>query len=256
MFKLWRFTLFFLLCLVLALLVNLPIQQVLPHVRLPNTLRLDGIDGTVVRGSAQEVVVNDFPLRDVSYRYMPSCIPLLKVCYRMTYPQGTVQIAYDMLNGDTEINKLRIEYPASEIAQYINQIPVRPDGRLELVIDDLTMVGSKPTALAGTLFWRDLGLDDEGIKFNVGDIKVDFTGNPQQYDFKINDLDAALDVDGDGEIRAGGQYKVDIKIRSVTGIDSNVRSILDLVAKRVSLNNYRIEQSGRLPPRITRQLFR
>lgn len=256
MFKLWRFTLFFLLCLVLALLVNLPIQHVLARVKLPNTLSLDGVDGTVVHGNAQEVNVNGFPLRDVTYRYMPSCIPLLKVCYRVAYTQGTVQVAYDMLNGDTEINKLRIEYPASEIAQYMTQIPVRPDGKLELVIEDLTMVGNKPTSLAGTLFWRDLGLDDDGIKFNVGDIKVDFTGNAQQYDFKINDLDAALDVDGDGEISAGGQYKVDIKIRSELGIDSNVRSILDLVAKRVSLNNYRIEQSGRLPPQIARQLFR
>ena len=38
MIKLWKLTLFFLLCLVVALLFNLPLTQLLPHVRLPDTV--------------------------------------------------------------------------------------------------------------------------------------------------------------------------------------------------------------------------
>ena len=55
MFKLWKLTVFFLLCLVVMLLFNLPIQQVLPYVKLPNTVRTVGIDGTVIKGAAQEI---------------------------------------------------------------------------------------------------------------------------------------------------------------------------------------------------------
>jgi len=256
MLKLWKFTLFFLLCLLVALLFSLPIQQVLPHVKLPNTVRTVGIDGTVIRGTAQEISINNFPLREIRYRYLPSCIPLLKICYKISYDQGELRVGYDVLNGDTEITRTRIEYQAVELINHIPKALVRPAGRLELIIDDSSVVGGLPTAINGKLIWRDLGIDDDGIKINIGDYQVEFTGDTQKYDFKISDLDADLDVTGKGEIKAGGQYDVDVKIRSDKEIDSNVKSVLKLVASQKGYNQYRINQKGNLPPNITRQIFK
>jgi hypothetical protein len=256
MLKLWKFTLFFLLCLVVALLFSLPIQQVLPHVKLPNTVRTVGIDGTVIKGTAQEISINNFPLREIRYRYLPSCIPLLKVCYKISYDQGEVRVAYDVLNGDTEITRTRIEYQAAELINYIPNVPVKPAGRLELIIDDSSLVGGVPTMINGKLIWRDLGIDDDGIKISIGDYQVDFTGDPKKYDFKISDLDADLDVTGKGEVMANGQYNLDVKIGSVDKIDPNVKSVLNLVAAQNGYNQYRIKQQGNLPPNITRQLFK
>jgi len=256
MLKLWKFTWFFLLCLVVALLFSLPIQQVLPYVSLPNTVRTVGIDGTVVKGIAQEISINNFPLREIRYRYLPSCIPLLKVCYKISYDRGEVRVAYDVLNGDTEITRTRIEYQAVELIKHIPNAPVKPAGRLELIIDDSSLVGGVPTAINGKLIWRDLGIDDDGIKISIGDYQVEFTGDPQKYDFKISDLDADLDVSGKGEVKAGGQYSVDVKIGSPGDIDSNVKSVLNLVAVQKGYNQYRIKQKGNLPPNITRQLFK
>ncbi|MDH3636766.1 MAG: type II secretion system protein N [Gammaproteobacteria bacterium] len=256
MFKLWRLTSFFLLCLVIAMLFNLPIQQVLPYIKLPDTVRAIGIDGTVIKGTAQEVSINNFPLREIRYRYMPSCIPLLKVCYKISYDRGDVKVAYDGLNGDTEVTGAQIEYQAIELAKYIPNALVKPAGRLELLIDNLSVVEGVPTVVNGKLIWRDLGVDDDDIKISVGDYQVDFTGDQKQYDFKINDLDADLDVSGKGEVRAGGQYEVDVKIGSETEIDPNVKSVLNLIAANAGYNQYRIEQQGKLPPNITRQLFR
>ena len=256
MLKLWKFTLFFLLCLVVALLFSLPIQQVLPHVKLPNTVRTVGIDGTVIKGTAQEISINNFPLREIRYRYVPSCIPLLKVCYKISYDRGDVRVAYDVLNGDTEITQTKIEYQAVELIKHIPNALVKPAGRLELIIDDSSLVGGVPTAINGKLIWRDLGIDDDGIKISIGDYQVEFTGDPQKYDFKISDLDADLDVTGKGEARAGGQFSVDVKIGSAGDIDSNVKSVLNLVATQKGYNQYRVKQKGNLPPNITRQLFK
>ena len=105
MFKIWKYFLFFLLCLIVALLFNVPVQNVLPYVKLPDTIRVNDIDGTLLSGSAGQVVIDDFPLRGVNYRYQPSCIPLLKICYYIDYDRGELQAAYDMLNGDTEVNR-------------------------------------------------------------------------------------------------------------------------------------------------------
>ncbi len=256
MFRIWKFTLFFLLCLVVALLFNLPISQVLPHVELPRSVQVSGVDGNVLKGTAVEIRINDFPIRGIRYRYLPSCIPLLKICYRIDYEQGQVQVAYDVLNGDTEVSKTRIEYPVSELLKHVPNALVRPVGRLQLEIEDLTMLQDKLITANGKLIWRDLGIDDDGIKIDIGDYQVDFTGNPQQYDFTVRDLDAALDVSGGGIIRTAGLYEIDVKIASLGGIDPQVKSVLNLVAARISLNKYRIEQKGRLPANITRQLFR
>jgi hypothetical protein len=256
MFKFWKFILFFLLCLIVALLFNLPIQQVLPYLKLPANIQLVGVQGTVFKGTAQEIVIDQFPLRAVRYRNLPSCILLLKACYQISYERGTVQLAHDVLNGDTEVSHTRVEYPVAELVKHVPNVPVNPIGRLELVIDNLSMVQGKPTALNGQLIWRDMGIDNDGSKISIGDYQVDFTGDQQKIDFKLSDLDASLGVAGKGEVKADGQYKVDIKIEAKTGIDPKIKNVLDLFAVKGDYNKYRIEQKGRLPPNLTRQLFK
>jgi len=256
MFKTWQFILFFLLCLVLALVFNLPIQQVLPHLKLPPNIRLVGVQGTVFGGTAQEIIIDRFPLRAIRYRNLPSCLLLLKACYQIDYEQGTVQLAHDVFSGDTEISDTRVEYAVAELAKQVPNLPVNPVGRLDLMIENLSMVQGKPTALNGKLIWRDMGIDNDGDKINIGDYQVDFTGDQQQIDFKISDLDASLGVAGKGEIRADGQYNVDIRIEAKTGIDPKVKNVLDLFTTKADYNKYRVEQKGRLPPNLTRQLFK
>jgi general secretion pathway protein N len=253
---LWKLTLFFLFCLVIALLVNLPMQQVLPHVKLPATVRLAGVSGTVFDGTAQEVVINEFPLRSVNYHYLPSCLPLLKLCYGITYEKGDLRVAYNLLNGGTEVSEAMIEYRASELVQYLPNAPVKPAGRVQLQVDELTMLQGRMTTANGKLIWRNLGLDDESVKVDLGDYQVDFVGDQAKYDFKISDLDASLDVSGKAEIKPDGQYSLDVNVGSETGIDSNVKSVLNLVAVKTGYDKYRVQQKGRLSPAMTQQLFR
>lgn len=251
----WKFALFFVICLAIALLINLPVRQVLAHLQLPDSVRLAGVEGTVFRGEADEVVVENFPLRDVDYRFLPSCLALLKVCYRIDYRQGRVQAGYDLLNGDTEVSEARLQYPVTEIARHIPNLLVQPSGQLELAIDEMAIVEGVPAALNGKLIWRDLGIDDGGARIDIGDYYVDFVGDAAQYNFKLADIDGGLDVDGEGEVSADGQYRVDIRIVADDGVDSRVRSVLDLVAQKISYNNYRIDRTGRLPNQIRAQLF-
>lgn len=253
--KPWKFALFFLICLAIALLINLPVRQVLPHLQLPDRIRLAGVDGTVFRGKADQVSIEAFPLQEVDYRFQPSCIPLLKICYRIDYRQGSVQVAYDWLNGDTEINGARLEYPAAEIMRHVPNLLVQPTGRLELILDEMEIVGNRPAALSGKLIWRELGIDDGGTRLDIGDYAVEFEGDVDQYRFKLADLEGDLDVDGEGEVSADGQYRVDIRIMTGDRVDSRVRSVLDLAAQKISYNSYRIDQTGRLPNQVHARLF-
>ena len=252
-----KYLLFFLLCLALALVVNLPVQLVLGQLKLPRTVQVYAVDGGVFSGRIGEVVLQHLPLRNVEYRFVGSCLLRLKVCYRLDYDRGGLRLAYDLLNGDSEVSEGLVEYPVAEILAYVNQpLPVKPGGRAELRIDQLVTRGNALTSANGTLVWRSLGVNDGDIRIDIGDYQVEFAGNQEQYRFEFSDVDGRLDVNGDASIRPDGTYQADVSISAAGGnIDSQVRSVLDLVAERGSANQYRIERQGRLPQQVTRALF-
>ena len=257
MYILLKYTLIVLLCLTVALLFNLPVQHVLPYVQLPPSMQLAGVDGTVLKGKAAELRISDFPLRGIRYRYMPSCIPMLKICYHVVYNRGEIHVAYDLLNGDSEVSRSEIEYPVADLLRLLpDEPPANPSGRLQLLIDDLSMQADKLVAINGRLIWNDLGLSNVGIKIDIGDYQVDFRGDPQRYEFTFSDLNASLDVSGDGKISADGLYQVDVRIEGEAGIEPHVKSVLQVVATRTGVNKYRIKKKGRLSSDVRRLLFR
>ena len=249
-----KYLLFFLLCLALALVLNLPLPHLLPHLQLPPGVGLYGVDGTLLHGRVEEARIERFPLRDLRYRFEASCLPRLKVCYGLEYPQGTARVAYDLLNGDTEVAGADVEYAAAELTPYLPPLLLQPTGRLQLLVGELRIIDGQPAALDAELVWRGLGAEGGSEPVNLGDYRLTLTGAAPVYEFKLVDVDAALDVDGKGDLVAGGVYNLDIKITSNDTIDPQIRNVLDLFATKVSYNNYRVERRGRLPPQLAQML--
>ena len=149
----------------------------------------------------------------------------------------------------------RIASPTAALLVHLPDPYVKPVGSLELVIRELRIDQGKPVSFEGRVIWRNLGLDDSGIKIDLGDYQLEVSGETPKYDLKLSDLDASLDVKGDGELSADGVYQVDVVISSDLGIDPQIKTVLELVAKTMGHDKYRIQQSGRLPPAIASQLF-
>ena len=150
-----------------------------------------------------------------------------------------------------------VEYPVADLLKLLPvEAPATPSGSLQLHIDDLSMQADKLVSINGSLIWNGLGLNDTGIKFDIGDYKVDFQGDPKSYEFTFSDLNAELNVSGDGQITADGRYQVDVMIENDIGIEPNVKIVLNKVATPKGVNKYRIRQKGRLANDVKRQLFR
>ena len=221
-------------------------------------VQLYGVDGRLLHGRIAEASLNHVPLRNVEYRFEPSCLLQLKLCYRFKYDRGRFQLAYDLVAGSNEISNAEIEYPVQEILSYVKtQLPVKPGGRVQLQVNELAMLDTQIATVTGTLLWRNLGVDDGDIQIDIGDYQVDFNGTAERYEFRFSDRDAALDVSGDAVISADGRFQTDVLLSSKSGsIDPQVRTVIDLVAKRNSANQYHIEHEGRVPPQIASQMFR
>ena len=129
MLRIWQYFLFFLVCLLIALALNLPARHLLQRTTLPDTVRVAGIDGTLLRGRAAQITIDRFPLYDVHYRFLPSCLPVLKLCYAIAFDRGELRAGFDLVNGDSEISQTRIDYPAADLMAYMSSPLLRPVGQ-------------------------------------------------------------------------------------------------------------------------------
>ena len=118
------------------------------------------------------------------------------------------------------------------------------------------MEQDKMNSVNGKLIWHNLGLDDDGIKLDIGDYQIDFIGDSEKYELTFSDLDADLEISGDGSISSAGNYELDLRIEAGKGIDPHVKNVLNVVARRISGNKYRLQQKDSLPAEATQLLFR
>lgn len=253
MISLWKLTLFFLLCLTIALGLNLPLSQLLVWVKLPPEIQIQGPDGNLMKGEVDRLTLKNYPINDVSYDFQPSCLSKLQICYQVRFDQGEMDVGYSLINNQTVISDANIEFPASDIKLINPQLLVGPLGTLHLQLSRLAFIDNKPGDLEGVLVWRDLGIEE--ATSNMGDFQIDFNGNQEGYTFTTKHLEAILIVDGGGQLAPDGVYSVDIGIETDSRIDPSVKYILDIAARKLAPDKYRINQKGRLPAATVRQLF-
>jgi hypothetical protein len=260
--KILKPTLFFTFCLVIFLIINLPVGLVLKQVVLANDIKLHGVKGQITSGHIGAVYVNNFPIRDINYETDLSCLLLLNVCYQINFQNGKANISFNPLINITVIEQLDIEYSLAELAPLMNQLLVKPTGELNLKFNQINIKHrvSKSNVnqikignIDGLVIWRNAGVEGENI--NLGDYQLGVAREDNNYRFELTDRKAIHDIDGTGRLKPNGEYWLDIKIQADSGLDSNIKSMLTLAAKKKGLNEYVIHRQGLLPPHLTNQLI-
>lgn len=251
--KIWKPTLFFVFCLAIFLIVNLPVTLILKQVTLPNNIKLQGVKGQVTSGHIIAVYANNFPIRDINYEADLSCLLTLNVCYQIIYQNGQAYISFNPLTNNTVIEQLDVEYLMAELAPLMNQLLVKPTGELSLKFNQISLKQNKISNIDGLAIWNNAGVAGEDI--NLGDYQLGIAREGKSYRFKLTDRKAILDIDGTGRLKQNGEYLLDIKIEADSGLDNNIKSLLTLAAKKKGLNGYTINRQGQLPPHLTSQLL-
>lgn len=255
MFRLWKLTLFFVLCLALSLLANMPAVLVLPQLHLDPALRLSGVNGSILRGRVERADYEALTLERVDYRLQPECLLTLDLCYRFDASEGGLRYAWNMLSGDAVLSDARLALAADRLAANLAPLPVALTGQIEVELTELKLVDGRPAGLTGNLLWRGLGADDGGSPLRLGDYRAEVSGDEQGYRAEITTLAADLMIEGEASLRADGEYEVDLEIESEAVIDPRAKTLLELFARGSGYNQYRVSRQGRLPPTQLRQLF-
>jgi len=240
----WKPALFFLVCLVIALLINMPVNQLLAQVSIPDKVKISRLQGTVFKGQAGELVVNQFPLRQLEYQADLSCLLTASLCYRIDFEDGTAMLSFNPVSKAIEITGFEADIPMQRLAAMSNQLLVSPSGSLKLKTDNLVIRQGKLVDVGGTVIWKNAGI--VGEDFDLGDYQLEFERGIDLYEFTLKDNDGMLDIDGKGILASDGKYTINIDIRGQAGLDSRIKNVLELVARKKGLNQYLIHRSGQL----------
>jgi len=243
----WKLALFFLVCLVIALLINMPVSQLLAQVTIPDKVRISRLQGTVLKGQAGELVVNQFPIRQLEYQADFSCLLTASLCYRIDFKDGTAVLSFNPVSNSIQVTGLEADIPIQSLAAMSSQLLVSPSGSLGLKTDNLTIKQGKLVDIGGTAIWKNAGI--VGEDFDLGEYQIDIERGIDLYQFILKDNDGMLDIDGKGILASDGNYTININIRGQAGLDSRVKNVLELFGSKKGLNQYLIHHSGQLDSR-------
>ncbi len=245
-------SLFFIVCLAVALALNMPLVHVLAEVKLPDNVRLNNFNGTILNGRIDVLEVNGLQATGLEYRNDPECILSLKWCYRILFDQGEVRISANAIDQSVTLLNSNLNYPVSEVISMFPALLVKPTGALEVIIDSLTIKQQQFTLGSGSILWKQAGV--EGAAIDLGEYRLNAALSNQAYLLTIGDNSALLKVDGKGQLKSNGQYNFTINIESEPGLQNSIKTALEFVAKKRGLNKYSILQNGEIPPRVISQL--
>jgi hypothetical protein len=251
--KIWKPTLFFMFCLTIFIVIKFPIAMILKQVELSNDIKLYGVRGQITSGHIAAAYTNNFPIRDINYEADLSCLLTLQVCYQINYQNGMANISFSPLTNTTVIEQLDVEYTMAELTPLMNQLLVKPTGELNLKIEKMDLNQNKISHINGLAIWSNAGVVGEDI--NLGDYQLGVVREDDSYRFKLTDRKAILDIDGTGRLKPNGEYLIDIKVLTDSGLDNNIKSMLALTATKKGLNEYTINRQGQLPAHLASQLL-
>ncbi|MFA9420605.1 MAG: type II secretion system protein N [Gammaproteobacteria bacterium] len=243
----WKPALFFFVCLVIALLINMPVSQLLAQVTIPDKVRISRLQGTVFKGQAGELVINQFPIRQLEYQVNLSCLLTASLCYRIDFEDGTAMLSFNPISNSIQVTGFEANIPMQSLAAMSNQLLVSPSGSLMLKTDNFTIRQGKLVDINGTAIWKNAGI--VGEDFDLGDYQIDIERGIDLYQFVLKDNDGMLDIKGKGMLASDGKYTINIDIRAQSRTDSRVKNVLELIARKKGLNQYLVHHSGQLDSR-------
>jgi general secretion pathway protein N len=193
----------FLVCLV----AMLPANQVAR--RLPAGVELAGVGGTIWSGQARTLTVNGHALGGLAWSCRPWRLLVLRwSCSATLKPQGG-EVSGDLSGNfgeDIVGENLRGRVPIAAFEGIAT--PRGWTGELELDLDEVRLVGSRPAAATGTLFLRGLRAPGAGGQA-LGDFELtvgEGTVGGEALNGRLRDLGGPLRVRGSIELGQDGRY--------------------------------------------------
>ena len=244
----------FLLSLLVGAILNVPAVQLLRFVQLPQHIAIAGVEGTVTHGKIGRILVQGYPVSELSFNFKPACLLKLALCYRLTSDEDEILLNLErsLLGQSTYLTDSYAAIPNSIFLKIPNLL-VKPSGDFSVKVRELQINDArKLEQLSALVEWNNAGI--EGEKQVLGNYTADISTSSGGVEVTMSDRDSLLGMKGSVNMNWRGQYETDLEFEHQSGLNPSLISVLEMSAQKSGLNRFRMKKKGVLPPNILRQI--
>ncbi len=231
------------LCFTVA---TLPARALLPRV-LPDSVAIDGIEGSIWSGSATSLRSGSISATDLSWDFEPLRLFRLQLAYfiDLNIPGGSARGVVALQPGSVALSNFSASLPVAELARLI--APMNLQGQASIEIASARLVEQWPTRLDGVVRLGNIRLK-QANEIELGDYQLTFDpadSSAEAIVGKVSDLDATLDVVGTVTLLSQRGYEVDLRVLPSAAERERFDRMLRLVPKDEE-GRYQLSLAGSL----------
>ena len=217
-----------LFALLLMLILQFPAITVINSIN-KNNLKVNGVNGTVWKGSASEISSNEIYLRQTKWKIVPSELLKGNLTFDIsTYPyngQLKFNLILDLMNN-LSATDIKGNFP-NDILEIIAPF-LGVSSEIDMNIKSLSLDNKDINQLEGQILLNNLVM--KGISNRVlGSYKIDlFERNGEIYG-SIDDISGEVDIAATMSLTLSGKYIIDGAVSAKQNTSNQVRTILSFL---------------------------
>ena len=161
---------FFVFCLIITLLFTMPVGHLVARVKIPDAVIISQLQGSLLKGQANTLIVNQLIIHDLEYAFDSSCLITVSLCYQLNFAEGSVLVRFVPITGSIEISQLDIELSMDNLSAVSDQLFIKPSGSLHLSSDKFKFIQGKLADIDAIVVWKNAGIAGEDI--DLGDYQL------------------------------------------------------------------------------------
>lgn len=205
-----------------------PAQWVIKQADLPNTIILNGINGTIWNANIDSVIVNGYVINSVETHVNLLSLLTLSPSVDISFggalvngPEGYATVGN--LQSDIEVSNAKVSILANDIAKELTlPIPLTAKKYIDITLNEFVMGKPICAQLSGNINWDNASVNALDEKVNLGSLKADLSCNKGKGVITIdpkNDLGLTMIVNvqspkrvyGNGFIQPGSKFPKALK---------------------------------------------
>jgi general secretion pathway protein N len=238
--------LFVVAAFIASLLYTIPAHIATPY--FPDAIQATGVSGTVWKGHAARLKIEDFNLGEVTWHIKPVHLLTGRLKSEFEFKRSDLKGEGDVV---VKMNSLGVEnaYFSGDskfLEPYISPYGISVSGEFGLTIDSFYANAQGPELARGLLQWREAQFNSPA-NLALGDVTLDLDQQGTAAIATITNTGNALRVDGKADLKQNWEYGAQIRLAPTPSTPPDIRQGLALFGRPDPQGSVTLSRSGQLP---------
>lgn len=233
------------------LLTLTPAATVISFLPIPtNTVKLNGIRGSIWSGSIDNIDFNNQVLQDLSWSLNPFSLLAAAISTQVQSSfNGNIintSLDYSLISNQVSLSDTSSTIAATALQKQLNLPFGELAGTINLTFDEIEFIPGKLPVVSGLVNWSNAKLTlSDTVSF--GNLSLALQSNDKgEITGQLNNNSGDLSIIGDIKITTNKQYTFNAKLTPRSNAPKELLSILSLIAPRKDKSAHIIQRNGRL----------